>query len=319
MAQVPDLSALLDVVGSVAEDKDLAEQAGPFLQAVQDPAAEVTAFAPVNAAFAPLDGVEFNPAAVLMFHAVPEMMEPGQAYDTAAGPDAGQLTIEAEGNQTTVSGPCNSANVAMTVDVCGSVVHVVDAVLLPASFCEAKDEDDEDDHDHDHDHDHEDHDDEDHDDDDDDDEDDDDDDDDDVEALVDAEFAAQDEDAQPDAPAPPGNIAQEAFSEDGTVNQQLQSQLSGGIVSQSDEVLFDVINNDSGDLANQAAGGGGVESGLDMATNIDIIADATAPAPEAPEPTDTAADDLAEMEAGGGEPEGGSVGDEIDAYFEEGR
>ena len=170
MAQVPDLSALLDVVGSVAEDKDLAEQAGPFLQAVQDPAAEVTAFAPVNAAFAPLDGVEFNPATVLMFHAVPEMMEPGQAYDTAAGPDAGQLTIEAEGNQTTVSGPCNSANVAMTVDVCGSVVHVVDAVLLPASFCEAKD--DEDDHDHDHDHDDEDHDDEDHDDDDDDDDDD---------------------------------------------------------------------------------------------------------------------------------------------------
>merc|ERR1719305_1771986 len=99
------------------------------------------------------------------------MMEPGQAYDTAAGPDAGQLTIEAEGNQTTVSGPCNSANVAMTVDVCGSVVHVVDAVLLPASFCEAKDEDDDDD-----------------------------DDDDDVEALVDAEFAAQDEAAQPDAP-----------------------------------------------------------------------------------------------------------------------
>jgi len=155
----------------LAEDKDLAEQAGPFLQASQDPAAEVTAFAPVNAAFAPLDGVEFNPATVLMFHAVPEMMEPGQAYDTAAGPDAGQLTIVAEGNQTTVSGPCNSANVAMTVDVCGSVVHVVDAVLLPASFCEAKDEDDEDDHDHDHDHDHDD----DHDDDDDDDDDDNDD------------------------------------------------------------------------------------------------------------------------------------------------
>merc|ERR1719201_428137 len=162
----------------------------------------------------------------------------------------------------------------MTVDVCGSVVHVVDAVLLPASFCEAKD--DEDDHD--------------------------------VEALVDAEFAAQDEAAQPDAPAPPGNTAQEAFSEDGTVNQQLQSQLSGGLVSQSDEVLFDDINNDSGDLANSAGGGGGVESGLDMAVDIDIIEDATAPAP-----TDTAADDLAEMEAGGEEPEDESVGDQIDS------
>ncbi len=54
-----------------------------------------------------------------------------------------------------------------------------------------------------------------------------------------------------------------------------------------------------------------------MATDIDIIADVTAPAPEAPEPTDTAADDLAEMEAGGGE--GESVGEQIDAFFEEGR
>ena len=56
-----------------------------------------------------------------------------------------------------------------------------------------------------------------------------------------------------------------------------------------------------------------------MAVDIDIIEDATAPAPEAPEPTDTAADDLAEMEAGGEEPEDESVGDQIDSFFEEGR
>merc|ERR1711869_188518 len=35
----------------------------------------------------------------------------------------------------TVTGPCNSANVSLSVDVCGSVAHVIDAVLLPASFC----------------------------------------------------------------------------------------------------------------------------------------------------------------------------------------
>merc|ERR1711869_51208 len=58
----------------------------------------------------------------------------------------------------TVTGPCNSANVSLSVDVCGSVAHVIDAVLLPASFCadsaqtevgedEDEDEDDDDDKD----------------------------------------------------------------------------------------------------------------------------------------------------------------------------
>merc|ERR1719486_611258 len=60
-------------------------------------------------------------------------MEAGKAYDTAAGPDAGQLVVGDAGD--TVTGPCNSANVATTVTVCGSVAHVIDAVLLPASFC----------------------------------------------------------------------------------------------------------------------------------------------------------------------------------------
>merc|ERR1719214_227779 len=172
-AGVPDLSTLVSVVDNVARDETLAEEAKPFLDAIQDPAAEVTAFAPVNAAFEPLEGVEFNPAAVLMFHAVPGMMEAGKAYDTAAGPDAGQLVVNEAGD--TVTGPCNSANVSLSVDVCGSVAHVIDAVLLPASFCadsaqtevgedEDEDEDgdleseDDGDHDHDHDHDGEDHD-----------------------------------------------------------------------------------------------------------------------------------------------------------------
>merc|ERR1719207_518833 len=185
-AEVPDLSTLVSVVTIVAGEETLAEEARPFLDAIQDPAAEVTAFAPVNAAFEPLEGVDFgyypelnpefnaefgfgfNPAAVLMFHAVPGMMEAGKAYDTAAGPDAGQLVVNEAGD--TVTGPCNSANVSLSVDVCGSVAHVIDAVLLPASFCadsaqtevgedEDEDEDEHDgDHDHDHDHDGEDHD-----------------------------------------------------------------------------------------------------------------------------------------------------------------
>merc|ERR1719401_381588 len=143
----PDLSTLVSVVDNVARDETLAEEAKPFLDAIQDPAAEVTAFAP-------------------------GMMEAGKAYDTAAGPDAGQLVVNEAGD--TVTGPCNSANVSLSVDVCGSVAHVIDAVLLPASFCadsaqtevgEDEDEDEDEvedehdgDHDHDHDHDGEDHD-----------------------------------------------------------------------------------------------------------------------------------------------------------------
>merc|ERR1719395_28824 len=129
---VPDLSALVGVVTSVSEDASLAKTAEPFLEAIQDPStANVTAFAPVNSAFEPLANVTFNAAEVLMFHAVAEAMEEGEGYDTLAGAAAGQLTI----NGDEVEGPCNAAKVLQSVDVCESVVHVVDQVLLPAEFC----------------------------------------------------------------------------------------------------------------------------------------------------------------------------------------
>merc|ERR1712118_135255 len=59
---------------------------------------------------------------VLMFHAVAEAMEEGEGYDTLAGAAAGQLTI----NGDEVEGPCNTAKVLQSVEVCESVVHVVD-------------------------------------------------------------------------------------------------------------------------------------------------------------------------------------------------
>merc|ERR1719387_362028 len=107
---VPDLSTLVGVVTSVSEDASQAKTAEPFLEAIQDPStANVTAFAPVNSA-----------AEVLMFHAVAEAMEEGEGYDTLAGAAAGQLTI----NGDEVEGPCNTAKVLQSVDVCDSVVHV---------------------------------------------------------------------------------------------------------------------------------------------------------------------------------------------------
>merc|ERR1719443_2881913 len=71
-----------------------------------------------------------------MFHAVAEAMEEGEGYDTLAGAAAGQLTINED------EGPCNTAKVLQSVDVCESVVHVVDQVLLPAEFCAGASEED---------------------------------------------------------------------------------------------------------------------------------------------------------------------------------
>merc|ERR1719387_3302278 len=113
---VPDLSTLVGVVTSVSEDASQAKTAEPFLEAIQDPStANVTAFAPVNSAFEPLANATFNAAEVLMFHAVAEVMEEGEGYDTLAGAAAGQLTING---------------------------HVVDQVLLPAEFCAGASEED---------------------------------------------------------------------------------------------------------------------------------------------------------------------------------
>merc|ERR1719395_77043 len=136
---VPDLSAPVGVVTSVSEDASQAKTAEPFLEAIQDPStANVTAFAPVNSAFEPLANATYNAAEVLMFHAVAEAMEEGEGYDTLAGAAAGQLTI----NGDEVEGPCNTAKVLQSVDVCDSVVHVVDKVLLPAEFCAGASEED---------------------------------------------------------------------------------------------------------------------------------------------------------------------------------
>jgi len=292
---VPDLSTLVSVVNNVAGDETLAEEAKPFLDAIQDPAAEVTAFAPVNAAFEPLEGVEFNPAAVLMFHAVPGMMEAGKAYDTAAGPDAGQLVVNEAGD--TVTGPCNSANVSLSVDVCGSVAHVIDAVLLPASFCadsaqtEVGEDEDEDEHDGDHDHDH-DHDGEDH--------------DDDKDGDLESEDDAGADDAAPENPA------DAAFAEGGTADEKLQAELSGGLVSDQEDELFDIDDDTS------AGGSGRVEGTLEEATIIDAIAEATSPEEAPDEVGGTAEDDLEDLEEGGDE-EGESIDEEITEYFEEGR
>merc|ERR1719271_797549 len=127
---------------------EVASEASTFLQKVTGelPDVDITAFAPAQEAW---DSVPDLPlgltmATVLNMHAVPELMDEGEGYTTLAGAAQGKLTI----NGDTVEGPCNTGNVVTTVDVCGSIVHVIDQVLLPGAAC-GKDDHDDEDHDHD--------------------------------------------------------------------------------------------------------------------------------------------------------------------------
>merc|ERR1711871_1317092 len=162
-------------------------------------------------------------ATVLNFHAVPELMDEGEGYATLAGADQGKLTI----NGGAVEGPCNTGNVVTTVDVCGSIVHVIDQVLLPGAAC-GKDDHDDEDHDHDdedHDHDDEDHSEEDGGDEDEDDAEDDaaEDDDGGVEGEAEALFDAAD-DASEDAAAPaPTDLVGEAYRPDQNYQAEIES------------------------------------------------------------------------------------------------
>jgi len=131
-APVHDLSLFVDVVKLVAGEWSKAKEAAPFLAAINDAFTEdVTAFVPVDAAFEALGDATYDLAELLMFHAIRGSMEEGEGYDALAGAAAGQLTF----NGDEVEGPCNSAKLVQTIEVCESVLHVVDAVLLPAKFC----------------------------------------------------------------------------------------------------------------------------------------------------------------------------------------
>ena len=131
-APVHDLSLFVDVVKHVAGEWSKAKEAAPFLAAINDAFTEdVTAFVPVDAAFEALGDATYDLAELLMFHAIRGSMEEGEGYDALAGAAAGQLTF----NGDEVEGPCNSAKLVQTIEVCESVLHVVDAVLLPAKFC----------------------------------------------------------------------------------------------------------------------------------------------------------------------------------------
>ena len=280
----------------MADDPELASEASTFLEKVNGglPDVDVTAFAPAQEAW---DSVPDLPegmtlATVLNFHAVPELMDEGEGYATLAGADQGKLTI----NGDAVEGPCNTGNVVTTVDVCGSIVHVIDQVLLPGAACGKDDHDDED-----HDHDDEDHSEEDGGDEDEDDAEDDaaEDDDGGVEGEAEALFDAAD-DATEDAAAPaPTDLVGEAYRPDQNYQAEIESLEGDG--TEADDTLQDIQQNNENNDNNSGAT-------LDDVVNLEIVAEATAPAPAAPE-ENTAQEDLDYDVADE------SVGDQIDQFF----
>ena len=131
-ASVPDLSILVEAV-----------VAGGLLDAIADPAAELTVFAPINQAFLDLldaigaEGLEDIPTDllvdVLTYHVVPavafaEDLSDGQVLPTLNGAElvvdlTSGVVIDGIGSDATVVLPDLPAGL--------SVVHVIDTVLLP--------------------------------------------------------------------------------------------------------------------------------------------------------------------------------------------
>ena len=108
---------------------------GSFYGALTQEGKELTIFAPTDAALAEAGGAAAS-ASALSFSGVPwsplEEWEEGYTY---APEGAGKLRVSELSGNATVTGPCNAAGVLNTVEFCGSTVHIVDALLLPASAC----------------------------------------------------------------------------------------------------------------------------------------------------------------------------------------
>ena len=129
---VPDLSVLVDA--AVATD---------LVGALSDPDAELTVFAPTNDAFVALlgalgaEGLDDLPVDlvtdVLLYHVVPAAalstdLTDGMVLPTLGG---GELTVDLS-DGVVIDGAGSSASVIIPDVVAGSsVVHVIDAVLLP--------------------------------------------------------------------------------------------------------------------------------------------------------------------------------------------
>ncbi|BBN00833.1 hypothetical protein MPTK1_2g02510 [Marchantia polymorpha subsp. ruderalis] len=143
VAATPDLSLLGQVV-----------QAAGLTETLSDPTLEVTVFAPNNAAFEELlqvlnssgltlDDVtapESNKAAsILLYHVVPVAALSTQLSDMQVLPTllGKNLTVSLMGGMVNIiAQESNATVVTADVTVCGSVVHIINHVLIPAALAD---------------------------------------------------------------------------------------------------------------------------------------------------------------------------------------
>ncbi|NJL93517.1 MAG: fasciclin domain-containing protein [Anaerolineae bacterium] len=143
MEMEPEFTTLLTAVGA-------ADPA--VLETLSDPEAELTVFAPTDAAFAALvealgqeafDGIVADPAAltnILLYHVVPSIVYSGDLGEMMEETEAMELTVEMANGATatiTVSEEgafINDAEIIVTdIDAVNGVIHVIDAVIVPPS------------------------------------------------------------------------------------------------------------------------------------------------------------------------------------------
>lgn len=151
---VPELRTIADIVVELASAEEGAEfttlltavqAADPaVLELLADPAAAVTVFAPVDAAFAAVEGLEDIVAdtalltTILQYHVFPGTVYSFQLPELVD--DMGSATIEmADGSEATITVSeegvmINEANVVLElvdIEASNGVIHVIDAVIVP--------------------------------------------------------------------------------------------------------------------------------------------------------------------------------------------
>ena len=151
---VPELRTIADIVietASMEEDAEFTtlltavQAADPsVVETLSDPTAELTVFAPVDSAFAAVEGLEDIVAdtdlltTILLYH-----VYPGTVYSFQLGDlvdDMGSVTIEmADGSEATITVSdmgvmINEANIVLElvdIEASNGVIHVIDAVIVP--------------------------------------------------------------------------------------------------------------------------------------------------------------------------------------------
>ncbi|MEM1416070.1 MAG: fasciclin domain-containing protein [Myxococcota bacterium] len=129
------LEGLTGLVGAVLGAAPIGET--PVIAALANPAAELTVFAPDNAAFGMLEALpDPEPLRdILLFHVVDDYVLSGDLPETATTLATLDLTFDASGDPVTINGGSGADGgadiIAVDIQASNGVVHLINRVLLP--------------------------------------------------------------------------------------------------------------------------------------------------------------------------------------------